>query len=125
MLERIGYNVLATAKPTEALRLVEQYPGEIHLLITDVVMPDINGRELAVITSYSIHYTKLYDAVAADVVDIGRNILAGAVNRVPALSYQPEFMKEPKITPMGELSCPFYFRITALDQPGVLSYNFV
>lgn len=47
MLERIGYNVLATAKPTEALRLVEQYPGEIHLLITDVVMPDINGRELA------------------------------------------------------------------------------
>lgn len=60
-------------------------------------------------------------AVAADVVDIGRNILAGAVNRVPALSYQPEFMKDPKITPMGELSCPFYFRITALDQPGVLS----
>ncbi len=60
-------------------------------------------------------------AVAADVVDIGRNILSGSINRVPALSYLPETMKEPNITPMGELECPYYFRITALDNPGVLS----
>jgi homoserine dehydrogenase len=60
-------------------------------------------------------------AVAADVVDIGRNILAGSINRVPALSYLPEFIKEPHITPLSELTCPYYFRITALDKPGVLS----
>ncbi|MCK5071669.1 MAG: homoserine dehydrogenase, partial [Desulfocapsa sp.] len=60
-------------------------------------------------------------AVAADVVDIGRNILCGSVNRVPALSYLPETIGEPKITPMSELSGPYYFRITALDKPGVLS----
>lgn len=60
-------------------------------------------------------------AVAADVIDIGRNILAGSINRVPALSYQPENIQQPKITPMGELTCPYYFRITALDKPGVLS----
>jgi homoserine dehydrogenase len=60
-------------------------------------------------------------AVAADVVDIGRNIINGSVNRVPALSYQPEEIGEPTITPMQELVCPYYFRITALDQPGVLS----
>jgi homoserine dehydrogenase len=60
-------------------------------------------------------------AVAADVVDIGRNIRNDSINRVPALSYLPENIKEPTITPMQQLVCPYYFRITALDQPGVLS----
>jgi len=60
-------------------------------------------------------------AVAADVVDIGRNIVNNSVNRVPALSYFPDQIKEPTITPMDQLVCPYYFRVTALDQPGVLS----
>ncbi|MBU1647799.1 MAG: homoserine dehydrogenase [Proteobacteria bacterium] len=60
-------------------------------------------------------------AVAADVVDIGRNILHGSINRVPALSYLPEHIGLPTITPMTELVCPYYFRITALDKPGALS----
>jgi homoserine dehydrogenase len=60
-------------------------------------------------------------AVAADVVDIGRNIINGCINRVPALSYLPEHIGKPAITPMQQLVCPFYFRITALDKPGVLS----
>jgi homoserine dehydrogenase len=60
-------------------------------------------------------------AVAADVVDIGRNIINGCINRVPALSYLPEHIGKPTITPMQDLVCPYYFRITALDKPGVLS----
>jgi len=60
-------------------------------------------------------------AVAADVIDISRNLLKGAVGRVPALSYQPESIKPRRITPMEALVGPYYFRITALDQPGVLS----
>lgn len=60
-------------------------------------------------------------AVAADVVDIGRNIENSAVNRVPALSYLPQHLGEPTITPMQDLVCPYYFRITALDKPGVLA----
>lgn len=60
-------------------------------------------------------------AVAADVVDIGRNILADSINRVPQLSYLPENITAPSITPMGELRCPYYFRITVVDQPGVLA----
>lgn len=60
-------------------------------------------------------------AVAADVIDIGRNIANGCINRVPALSYLPEHIGQPTITPMEQLVCPYYFRITALDQPGVLS----
>ncbi len=60
-------------------------------------------------------------AVAADVVDIGRNIAYGCINRVPALSYLPEHIHEPTITPMHQLVCPYYFRVTAIDRPGVLS----
>jgi PAS domain S-box-containing protein len=47
MLERLGYTVLAASKPGEAIDLVHKHGGEIHLLITDVVMPEMNGRELA------------------------------------------------------------------------------
>lgn len=47
MLQKLGYVALTAAKPSEALRQVEIHPGEIHLLITDVVMPEMNGRELA------------------------------------------------------------------------------
>ncbi len=60
-------------------------------------------------------------AVAADVVDIARNIAAGSVGRVPSLSYLPENIKDRAITPIDMLSCPYYFRITALDKPGVLA----
>ncbi|MDD5170170.1 MAG: PAS domain S-box protein [Syntrophales bacterium] len=47
MLEREGYRVLVAGTPGEALRLAEKYSGEIHLLMTDVVMPGMNGRDMA------------------------------------------------------------------------------
>ncbi len=60
-------------------------------------------------------------AVAADVVDIARNIVSGSIGRVPALSYLPEQMQPRRITPMDELYGPYYFRCTVLDRPGVLA----
>ena len=60
-------------------------------------------------------------AVAADVVDIARNIACGAIGRVPALSYLPDQMQARRITPMDELYGPYYFRCTVVDRPGVLA----
>lgn len=42
-----GYSVLTANSPAEALQLAQTYPEPIHLLITDVVMPVMSGRELA------------------------------------------------------------------------------
>jgi nitrogen-specific signal transduction histidine kinase/ActR/RegA family two-component response regulator len=47
MLEQQGYEVLAASTPTEAIGLAGGHSGEIHLLITDMVMPGMNGRDLA------------------------------------------------------------------------------
>jgi PAS domain S-box-containing protein len=47
MLERHGYTVLAAATPEAALRIARAYSGRVHLLLTDVVMPNMNGAELA------------------------------------------------------------------------------
>ncbi|MGC9195526.1 MAG: PAS domain S-box protein [Syntrophobacteraceae bacterium] len=46
VLERYGYQVLAAKSPTEALQRVPDHPGPIHLIITDVVMPEMNGKDL-------------------------------------------------------------------------------
>jgi two-component system cell cycle sensor histidine kinase/response regulator CckA len=46
ILEKQGYTVIPAALPGEALVLCEKHPGDIHLLITDVVMPAMNGKEL-------------------------------------------------------------------------------
>ena len=46
ILQRYGYEVLATKSPNDALEMLKSYPGHVHLLITDVVMPEMNGKDL-------------------------------------------------------------------------------
>jgi len=46
-LKALGYNVLVAETPKAALKMVSQHPGDIHVLLTDVVMPGMDGRQLA------------------------------------------------------------------------------
>jgi two-component system cell cycle sensor histidine kinase/response regulator CckA len=47
MLEQLGYRVLPSSKPVEALAMAAEHEARIDLLITDVIMPEMNGAELA------------------------------------------------------------------------------
>ena len=47
MLEQQGYTVLAATIPDRAIELTREHGDEIHLLVTDVVMPEMNGRDLS------------------------------------------------------------------------------
>jgi two-component system cell cycle sensor histidine kinase/response regulator CckA len=47
MLQAMGFKVLKAASGSEALRIGQEYPKEIHLLLTDVVMPQMSGRQVA------------------------------------------------------------------------------
>lgn len=47
ILERLGYSVIGAESPEKALALVDQLEGPVDLLITDVIMPQMNGSELA------------------------------------------------------------------------------
>src|SRR6266704_1927581 len=45
-LEKQGYNLLEARDGEEALLIAECFPSTIHVLVTDLVMPRLNGREL-------------------------------------------------------------------------------
>jgi two-component system, cell cycle sensor histidine kinase and response regulator CckA len=47
VLEEAGYTVIHTESPNDALKRMEAHEGTVHLLLTDVVMPEMNGPQLA------------------------------------------------------------------------------
>jgi two-component system, cell cycle sensor histidine kinase and response regulator CckA len=46
ILKGLGYIVLTANRPQKAMKLVKEHVGEIHLILTDVIMPEMNGLEL-------------------------------------------------------------------------------
>jgi PAS domain S-box-containing protein len=57
MLRSLGYTVVVAASSTEAIRLAHEHRGRIDLLMTDVVMPEMNGQDLA--SNLLSHYPDL------------------------------------------------------------------
>jgi two-component system cell cycle sensor histidine kinase/response regulator CckA len=46
ILTRFGYSVLTASTPGEAMQVAQEHADQIHLLITDVVMPEMNGKQM-------------------------------------------------------------------------------
>ena len=60
-------------------------------------------------------------AIVADLVSAGRDILSGAISRMPASGARIRGQEGSRLRAAGEARSEFYLRVTALDQPGVLS----
>ncbi|MFO7838605.1 MAG: homoserine dehydrogenase [Desulfosalsimonadaceae bacterium] len=60
-------------------------------------------------------------AVASDIIDIARSLISGGGARVPMLSFQMENIRRISVLPIEEIYTHYYFRLSALDRPGVLS----
>lgn len=92
-LRELGYNVLEASSGTIALQLAQEYPGDIHILISDVVMPEMGGIELA------RHFIALYP-------DTKILLMSGYVNEMEVNSAlsdtNVEFLSKP--FPITELS---------------------
>jgi two-component system cell cycle sensor histidine kinase/response regulator CckA len=80
-LQQIGYRVLAAGSTEEALRMSKDHPGPIDLLLTDVVMPRMNGRQLAELLEAERPGLKcLYMSGHTAEVIAGRGILESGVS---------------------------------------------
>jgi homoserine dehydrogenase len=60
-------------------------------------------------------------AVVADLVDVVRALTTDPNNRVPHLAFQPQSLSDLPILSIERIQTPFYLRLNALDQPGVLA----
>lgn len=81
LLEELGYRVLVAGTPGEAIGLAEEYASRIDLIITDVVMPEMNGRVLAerVLSIYPDMRILFMSGYTADVI-AHRGVLDEGVN---------------------------------------------
>jgi len=83
-LTELGYNVLSAEDPSKALRIAEEHDEKIDVVITDVIMPKMNGRELVEKLSslYSDFKTLYISGYPVDVIT-DRGILEKGVHFLP------------------------------------------
>jgi two-component system cell cycle sensor histidine kinase/response regulator CckA len=106
-LQQNGYQVLMAATPEEALAICEKPEGRIHLLLTDVVMPGMSGRDLAaILTSRFPEMKVLYISGYAEnaishhgVLDPGIAFLAKPFTPNALVSRVRQVLDMPAVTP--------------------------
>jgi PAS domain S-box-containing protein len=81
ILEGLGYQVLTASSPSEAISVAKEHFGKIHLLVTDVVMPEMNGRDLAkeLVSHYPEMKLLYMSGYAGDIVSL-HGVLVERVN---------------------------------------------
>jgi homoserine dehydrogenase len=112
--ERIEVRVHPTMIPQEhVLAKVEGAYNAIH----------ISGDAVGDVMLYGLGAGMMPtgSAVASDLVDLGRDILVGNGVRISPLACERDAVMMRQIKPMDELVINYYFRFSAVDQPGVLS----
>ncbi len=94
LLSSLGYRVLAAPDAEEALRLNNAFEGDIHLLLTDIVMPGINGRGLSeriragrpamkvvLMSGYTDDVAPVHEAIAEGAAFIRKPLTPGLIAR--------------------------------------------
>jgi CheY-like chemotaxis protein len=97
VLRHAGYKVLECSSAKEALQLVRQHPGRIDLLLTDVVMPGMNGDDLA-------RHLQLMQPglIAVFMSGYAQNDITQKISRTAAIHIQKPFTMDILLSRIGE-----------------------
>jgi CheY-like chemotaxis protein len=70
ILQQYGYQVVTASTPAQAIQIAEEYNGEIHLLLSDIIMPEMNGRDLSrkILSIYPNIKTLFMSGYTADII---------------------------------------------------------
>lgn len=132
----LGYRVklLAIAKVTAGPENGTTLELRVHptMVPSDELIAEVEGVDNAIFVVGDAVGQTLYSgkgagqlptasAVVSDLIDIGRNLMAGAVGRVSPTGYRPDGRHSLRVRPMAEIESVYYLRFQAYDRPGVLS----
>jgi homoserine dehydrogenase len=129
--EEFGYRLklLAIARNRSGQVEMRVHPT---LIPRDHVLANVDGAYNAVhIHGNAVGNIMLYglgagmmptgSAVVSDLIDLSRDVIGGAPERIPPLAFRPDRLKPAVIKPISAVTACYYFRFAALDRPGVLS----
>jgi two-component system cell cycle sensor histidine kinase/response regulator CckA len=85
MLERLGYMVVDASSPSDALNVARHHPGELHLLLTDIMLPEMPGTRLA----------ELITAMRPGIAVVRMSGFSGTVELLPDDDAKQAFLQKP------------------------------
>ncbi len=129
--EELGYRI-------KHLGIARRNNGGVELRVHPTLIPErrlianVNGVMNAVLVKGDAVGPTLYygagagaeptaSAVIADIIDLARTLTADPEHRVPHLGFQPDCLNDINILPVDQVETAYYLRISARDEPGVLS----